>query len=179
MSYIQDPYELELVERCLKDERSAQRSLYEKYKNAMYTILLRMLSDQDDADDALQEAFIEVFRSLKNYEKRSSLGAWIKVIVVRVGLRKQRKSQIFFDPMDNVSDNQSVIVWDENLTGEYLEKGIRQLPEGYRNIFLLIEVEGYSHKEVAALLNISEGTSKSQLHHSKKMLQKTLQQLMH
>ena len=78
-----------------------------------------------------------------------------------------------------VSEEPKTISWDENLTGEYLEKAIHRLPPGYKNVFLLVEVEGYSHNEVAEMLEISAGTSKSQLYHSKRMLQKLLKELMY
>ncbi len=143
----------------------------------MYTLLFRMLNDEEDAADALQEAFIEVFRSLKNYKGMSSLGAWIKTIVIRNGLAKQ-KAAFPFEPMNDFTQDKQTITWDENLTGEYLEKAIRKLPDGYRNVFLLFEVEGYTHREVAQLLNIAEGTAKSQLFQAKKMLQRLLKELM-
>jgi len=175
LSYQQDPYELELLRSCLQQERKAQRALYEKYKDAMYTLLFRMLYDEDVAVDALQEAFIEVFRSLPSYLGNSSLGAWIKTIVIRSGLARQKKT-IEWPSVEELGAETPLFTWDENLTGAYLEKAIRQLPEGYRNVFLLIEVEGYTHREVSELLHIAEGTSKSQLFQAKKMLQKLLRE---
>jgi RNA polymerase sigma-70 factor (ECF subfamily) len=136
-----------------------------------------MLNNEEDAADALQEAFMEVFRSLKNYRGASSLGAWIKTIVIRTGLAKQ-KTVYLFEPMTECIQDNQTITWDENLTGEYLEKAIRKLPAGYRNVFLLFEVEGYTHREVAQLVGIAEGTAKSQLFQAKKMLQRLLKELM-
>lgn len=180
LNYQIDPYETQLVEGCLANERTAQRGLYDRYKNAMYTVVFRIVNDEDDACDALQEGFIQVFKYISGYRFNSSLGAWIKTIMVRAALRKQRKV-VSFSPIDEdihqLEDN--LIEWDQNLTGEYLEKAIKKLPDGYRNVFLLIEVEGYSHKEVGEMLNISIGTSKSQLYHSKKMLQKLLKEIMY
>lgn len=177
LSYLQDPYELELLHGCMQHDRNAQRALYYKYKDAMYTLLLRMLNDEEDAADALQEAFIEVFRSLNNYRGVSSLGAWIKTIVIRSGLSKQKSLHAFEPISEFIQDNQP-ITWDENLTGEYLEKAIWRLPAGYRNVFLLIEVEGYTHREVGQIIGIAEGTAKSQLFQAKKMLQRLLKELM-
>ena len=162
-----------LIQACLESEkvttrRQAQYKLYSRYKNAMYTILCRMLNSEADAADALQDAFIMVFRDLSTFQKKSTLGAWIKTIVVRTGIAKQKKQLRLanFDHTLNQVENEA-IVWDENLTGEYLEKAIQRLPDGYRNVFLLVEVEGYTHKETGELLNISAGTSKSQLYHAK------------
>ncbi|MBT1698140.1 RNA polymerase sigma factor [Fulvivirgaceae bacterium PWU4] len=160
-------------------EQHAQRLLYDRYKDAMYTILFRMLDDEDDAADALQEAFVEVFRSLEKYRRLSSLGAWIKVIVIRAGLAQQRTKKLDFEPITDRLPEEQSLVWDENMTGEYLHAAIRQLSPGYRNVFLLIEVEGYSHKEAAGLLQITEGTSKSQLFNAKKILQQKLKKLMY
>ncbi|MEO1049067.1 MAG: RNA polymerase sigma factor [Bacteroidota bacterium] len=180
MSFKIDPYEIELVEGCQVHDRTAQRALYDRYKDSMYTLLFRMLSNEEEAADGLQEAFIEVFRSLASYQQKSSLGAWIKVIVVRTALRLQKRKMYFENIEDHTHEaDADPIVWDENLTSHYLQEGIKKLPQGYRNVFLLVEVEGYAHKEVAELLGISAGTSKSQLYHSKKMLQKLLKEIMY
>ena len=140
----------------------------------MYTILLRMLNDTEEATDALQESFINVFNSIKSYSFQSSIGAWIKTITVRKGIEFQRKSsRLNTVQMDVVTDG--TVVWPDHLTAESLELALSKLTPGYRTVFLLVEVEGYSHKEVAEMLGISDGTSKSQLFHAKKSLQKLLE----
>ena len=180
LSYQTDPRELQIVEGCRKNDRKAQKLLFDKYKDGMYTLVYRMLGDRDDAADALQEGFIETFKCIHQFKGKSSLGAWIKIIMIRKAIKKQRKV-IPLASLENLGGSQEpqVISWDENLTGEYLEKAIHRLPPGYKNVFLLVEVEGYSHPEVAEMLGISSGTSKSQLYHSKKMLQKLLKELMY
>ncbi len=178
LSYQVDPYEIELVDGCLKGDRLSQRALYDRYKDAMYTILFRMVDTEDEASDCLQDAFIEVFKSLKNFGAKSSLGAWIKTIVVRQGIHRQ-KHRIIFDELTAKHEEQQLEPWDENLNGTYLEKGIMSLSPGYRSVFLLVEVEGYTHRETAEMLSISEGTSKSQLARAKKILQEKLKELMY
>ncbi len=168
------PDEVSLIHSCLQQDRKAQRNLYEKYKNGMFTVAFRMLNDRDDAHDVLQEAFIQVFRDLAKFQQRSTLGAWIKTIVVRCALKKIKKQKPIL-PLEAKHDRP--IVWSDELTGEYLDKAIRALPDGYRSVFVMIEVEGYSHKEVAHMLGIKEGTSKSQLYHAKRQLQKLLADL--
>jgi RNA polymerase sigma-70 factor (ECF subfamily) len=167
--------EIELVEGCISNDRKSQKRLYYKYCNAMYTIAFRILKDEDEADDALQEAFIQVFKDIKTFRRESTIGAWIKTIVIRSALRRVKKN-IFTEEINdralNIPDQQSCA-----LTGEYIEKQIMSLPTGYRTVFLLIEVEGYSHKEVAEILNISEGTSKSQLFYAKRQLRALLKDL--
>jgi RNA polymerase sigma-70 factor (ECF subfamily) len=138
----------------------------------MYTSAYRILNDHELARDATQETFIKVFKILEQFQFRSTLGAWIKTIVIHTSLKilKKQKAFVFVD----LSDSIKLISWDEPMSGEYLEKAILSLPSGYRVIFLLIEVEGYKHREVAEMLNISEGTSKSQLFHAKKYLKTIL-----
>ncbi|MCF8370460.1 MAG: RNA polymerase sigma factor [Bacteroidales bacterium] len=172
MVYLNNPDELLLVEACLRSDRKAQKALYEKYKDAMYTLAYRVLGNFDDACDALQEGFIQVFRSLENFEGRSSLGAWIRTIVVRAAYKKL-KPEIAFEEIE-LSENSGLYCWDDNLTSEELERAILNLSPGYRLVFTLVEVEGYKHNEVAEMLGISPGTSKSQLFYAKKKLQEEL-----
>ena len=165
--------ENELIQACLNEDRLAQKALYDRYKRAMYTLAYRITGDFEVSNDVLQNAFVQVFRGLKKFRRESTLGAWIKTIVVRAAL-KEVKNRVYFDPIDQVGINQFVD-WGHYLEAEYLEKAIKSLPEGYRAVFVLIEVEGYSHKEVAEFFGISVGTSKSQLFHAKKKLRQMLQ----
>lgn len=164
--------EAELINACLKQDRVAQKALYDRYKDAMFTTSYRMMGDFELAEDVLQEAFVKVFRGLSKFRKESTLGAWIKTIVVRTALSKLKKKK-FTEPLEDYhADKYSD--WTNHLDVEYLEKAIQSLPDGYRAVFLLIEVEGYAHKEVAEMLGISVGTSKSQLFYAKKKLRACL-----
>jgi RNA polymerase sigma-70 factor (ECF subfamily) len=165
--------EPELVKACMENDRLAQKALYDKYKRAMYTLAYRIMGNFEDANDVLQEAFVKIFRGLPGFRGESTLGAWIKTIVVRTAYSKLRKEKRFFEPVDNIASSMT-IDWGHRLDADYLEQAIMALPEGYRSVFILIEVEGYSHKEVAALLDISEGTSKSQLFYAKRKLRELL-----
>jgi RNA polymerase sigma-70 factor (ECF subfamily) len=176
MNFKPDPIEREIVRGCLVNDRKSQKMLFDRYKDAMYTIAYRILRDEELACDALQEGFIKVFDSLKNFEERSTLGAWIKTIMIRSTLRLVDKRFETTDYETEFADE--YIEWDENLTGELLDKAIESLSPGYRSVFVLIEVEGYSHKDVGEMLGISVGTSKSQLSRAKKLLQEKLKVLM-
>jgi RNA polymerase sigma factor (sigma-70 family) len=166
--------ELQLIEGCLAENRTAQRALYDRYSRAMFTTAFRITGDFDLAGECLQDAFLQVFRHIGDFQRRSTIGAWIKSIVVRTALKKiERRSEPFAELPANHADKH--IDWGEDAIDiEYLENAIQSLPEGCRSVFVLAEVEGYSHKEIAELLHISEGTSKSQLFHAKKRLQKSL-----
>ncbi len=172
-SYQASMTETELVQSCLKDDRIAQKNLYDKYRKAMFTLAYRITGDFEAANDVLQEGFVKVFRGLTSFRGESTLGAWIKTIIVRTAYSHLRKEKIFFESVDNLPPNAKVD-WGHYLDAEYLEKAILSLPEGYRTVFILVEVEGYGHKDVAQLLGISEGTSKSQLFYSKKRLREIL-----
>ena len=163
--------EAELITGCLLHDRIAQRLLYDRYKKAMYTLAYRITGDFDDANEVLQDAFLEVFRHLDQFRGEATLGAWIKQIVVRKSTKKKR-----IVVWQNVEEETGeVINWGEDeINVAHLETAILDLPDGFRTVFVLAEVEGYTHREIAVMLNISEGTSKSQLFHAKRKLRNML-----
>jgi RNA polymerase sigma-70 factor (ECF subfamily) len=146
--------------------------LYDRYCDAMFTIAYRIINDYDTANDALQEAFIQVFSDIQQFRGNATIGSWIKTITIRTAIRKIKKENTFVDV--NHYSNNVTITWPDEMNGEDLEKAILALPEGCRTVFLMVEVEGYKHREVAEILNISEGTSKSQLNYAKKQLKSFL-----
>lgn len=170
----QSAIERELVQGCIRNQRVAQRDLYYRYCDAMFTITYRIMGNRDNAHDALQEAFIQVYRDMGQYKFNSTLGAWIKTIVVRTAIRMLVKNRNLLYSELEESTTDSMILIPETMNSEYLEKTILSLPDGYRAVFLLTEVEGYTHEETGKILGISAGTSKSQLHHAKKMLKQRL-----
>lgn len=166
--------DITLIQKCLSNDRNAQKELFMDYKDAMYTVLYRMLGNANDAEDALQEGFVSVFTNLKAFRGEGSLGGWMKTIFVRIAIKKLNARK-YFSETDNIPEIE--IEYDNDLTGEVLEKAILSLDTGYRTVFLMVEVEGYKHKEVAEILKISEGTSKSQLSRAKKILREKLSNL--
>jgi RNA polymerase sigma-70 factor (ECF subfamily) len=164
--------EKQLIEGCISGQRIAQKELYERYQNAMFTLAYRITNDFELANDVLQEGFVQVFRAIEQFRGESTIGAWIKTIVVRTAYKKV-KQRVVFEDLELIPQ-QSNIEWGNSLDIEYLEKAIQSLPEGYRTVFTLIEIEGYTHREAAELLQISEGTSKSQLFYAKKKLREML-----
>lgn len=164
----------ELVTGCIKNSRLHQKALYNRFSTAMYSLLFRMLNDREIAQDALQDAFIAIFQSIAELKSPERLPGWIKMIVIRTAIQKIReKSKIIFEDIEEIKD---VLLPDHDFTAIQLDKAIRSLPKGTRLVFMLVEVEGYKHREVAEILKISEGTSKSQLNYAKKMLQELLKE---
>ncbi|HMQ60989.1 MAG TPA: RNA polymerase sigma factor [Flavilitoribacter sp.] len=164
--------EAEIIEGCLANDRLAQKALYDRYSQAMYTIAYRITNDFDLASDVLQEGFLKAFRALPKFRKESTLGAWLKTIIIRTAISRMKREPSFEELPSAASEDW--VDWGDFMTAEYLEKAIQSLPEGYRAVFVLIEVEGYSHQETADMLGISPGTSKSQLFHAKKRLRRIL-----
>ncbi|KAA6438301.1 RNA polymerase sigma factor [Dyadobacter flavalbus] len=163
--------EAELISGCLLHDRAAQRQLYDRYKNAMYTLAYRITGDFDDANDVLQDSFMDVFRHLDQFRGEAALGAWIKQIVIRKSTKK--KKMVLWQNLDEYTGES--IDWNEiEINTAHLESAVLSLPDGFRAIFVLAEVEGYTHREIAVMLNISEGTSKSQLFHAKRKLRRML-----
>lgn len=166
--------EKELIQRCLSHDRGAQRLLYDRYKSAMYTLAYRITGDFDEANSALQDTFLSVFRHLDQYRSEATLGAWIKAILVRKASHNARLKQQYI-LMDELPTDTTGIDWgNDAIEAAHLEKVILSLPEGARAVFVLIEIEGYTHRETAEMLGVSEGTSKSQLSYAKKRLREML-----
>lgn len=165
--------EAELIAACRREDRRAQKELYDRYSRAMYTACYRICGDFDLANDALQEGFLKVFQKLHTFREESTIGAWMKVVIVRTALNKLRRQPRHEAlPLHHADE---VIDWGyHDLDIEYLERAIQQLPDGYRSVFVLVEVEGYKHQEVADMLGVTVGTSKSQLFYAKKKLREFL-----
>lgn len=168
--------EEKLVEGCIKGSRETQQTLYDKYSGMMYGVALRYTKAQQEAEDVLQESFIKVFQSIDTFRKDSSLPYWIKRIVINTALNSQR-SKLYMYPMVDVTDLKD---WQEegNAISDFghmeLLEMVQELPDGCRIIFNLYAIEGYKHHEIAKVLEISEGTSKSQYSRAKLLLQKKI-----
>lgn len=160
-----------IISNCIKHDRSSQRQLFESYKDAVYTVIYRVINNEDIAHDILQETFIKAFKNLKSLKEPKYFFGWIKTIAIRNAIKYQKKNII----IDDISIAEHKLAnQNEPLGAEYIELLIQKLPRKARTIFLMIEIEGFAHKEVSEILNISIGTSKSQLNFAKTKLKKWL-----
>ncbi|WP_306641288.1 RNA polymerase sigma factor [Sanyastnella coralliicola] len=172
--------ERELVDACLANERSAQKELYDQFSGQMMAVCLRYAGNPNDAADMMQEGFIKVFEKLGQYKGDGALGAWIRRVMVNSALIHIRKEKrhAFQESIDEAYD---LHITDFNVLSELAAKDIlaliAQLPTGYRTVFNLYAIEGYSHKEIAEKLEISESTSKTQFHKAKIQLRNQLNAL--
>lgn len=163
-----------LVGRCRNGDNKAQHELYRLYSKAMYNICMRMLNHVGEAEDALQEAFLQAFRKLGSLRSDETFGPWLKRIVVNrcVNTLKKRKLYLVDELPDTEHETQSE---EEDYSYEIklIHEAIQQLPDGYRIVLTLYLLEGYDHTEISEILGITEGTSKSQYNRAKEKL-KTL-----
>lgn len=168
--------ETEIVEGCLAGKKYYQDLLYHKYASKMFGVCFRYSQDKYKAEDILQESFIKVFQSLDRFRKEGSLEGWIRRIVVNTSLEEHRKN-VHMYPVSDFEEAVLEYSEEEVLSGiaaDELMSMLDQLSPGYRTIFNLYAIEGYSHKEIAEMLGISEGTSKSQLARARMLLKEMI-----
>lgn len=167
----------ELVSRCLAGDQDAHFRLYQLYSRAMYNVSYRITGDEDEAEDALQEAFISAFRNLDHYRGEASFGSWLKRIVVNKAINHVKRRR-----MEVLPDNEEFDVAEEEPESQYqtdwsvdkVREAIDRLPDGYRAVLSLYLIEGYDHQEIAQIMSITESTSKSQLNRAKNKLREIL-----
>lgn len=172
--------EHDLVAGCIQGNAKCQQALFQRFAGKMLVVCMRYSRHQMEAEDMLQDAFIKIFEHLDQFQSKGSLEGWIRRIVVNTALKTfDRKSvsqeQIGIDPTWDSPDPEPI--GDLQLHAEDLLQLIRQLPDGYRVVFNLYAIEGYSHQEIAEMLGIQESTSRSQLVKARKYLQTQLNEL--
>jgi RNA polymerase sigma-70 factor (ECF subfamily) len=170
--------EKELVQRCIKGNREAQRELFDKYSGRLHTVCRRYARDEPEAEDFLQEGLIVIYKKLNTFKFKGSLMGWMRTVVVNVSLRQlQKRKKNLAQDIDQINEpgfEQDMLA---ALTQEEILKEIQKLPEGYRIVFNLYVIEGYKHNEIAKMLEIGESTSRSQLTKARRLLQKSLMHL--
>lgn len=171
--------EFELIKGCARQNATCQRMLFEQYAGKFMTVCQRYANDTMEAEDMLQEGFVRIFNNIQQFKFEGSFEGWMRRIVVNVALKHLQKKKIqFAEIKENNSDTPSLQAYAYSHLGEEeLMKLINQLPAGYRIVFNLTVIEGYSHEEIAKLLNIQASTSRSQLVKARKMLQQQILQL--
>jgi len=167
-----------LIEQCKKEDRKAQYRLYDLYADYVFRICLRYAGNESDAEDCVSETFLKIFSNIGTvvFENEKMLTGWIRKVAVNECLMMLRKKVKYietnsYENIDFIDDNQDIL---SGIEVGYLFQIIQSLPPGYRTIFNLYAIEGYSHREIAHRLGISEGTSKSQLNRAKALLKEKL-----
>ncbi len=165
-----------LVKDCLTGDRKAQYRLYRLYNKAMFNTCLRMLNSREDAEDVLQNSFVDVFMKLHMYRGDATIGAWIKRIVINNCINFLKKKRIAITELksDRVASIPETKESELQLDVTKLNEALSSLPNGYRIVFTLYAIEGYDHQEIADIIGTSVSTSKSQYSRAKKKLKDLL-----
>ncbi|MBC7387688.1 MAG: RNA polymerase sigma factor, partial [Opitutaceae bacterium] len=164
----------EVIEKAIKGDVKAFKGIFDYYLPKMRPVCRRYSETDDEADDVLQEAFIKVYYNLKSFKFEGSFEGWIRKTVVNTALNniKQRKRNLNFLSIENISEENEVELNPsdiDNLEQDQLLKIIKELPDGYKTVFTLYVLDDFSHKEIGAMLGISEGSTRSQYSKAKKM----------
>ncbi|MFN5983637.1 MAG: RNA polymerase sigma factor [Fluviicola sp.] len=169
-----------LIKECSRGNAKAQRALFDKFAPKMLAVCMRYLKNIDEAEDALQDGFVKVFQKIPEFKMEGSLEGWIRRIMVNNSLDaiRRNKKQLLEDDVDSVQHKVSFTDFQfDDMDLQYLMKIIQSLPDGYRVVFNMFAIEGYSHKEIAETLGVSENTSKSQYSRARALLRDKLEQV--
>lgn len=165
----------ELVERCKRGDSRAYEAIYQKYARAMYNTSLRIVNHTGDAEDVMQEAFTDAFRSLGDFHYKSTFGAWLKRIVINKSINQLRKRKMDLIDIEktnigNVAEDDGPDERELELKVEDIKKAVAHLPNGYRTVLTLYLFEGYDQEEIAEILGVSHATVRTQYMRAKKKL---------
>lgn len=161
-----------LIEKCKKGDRKAQHSLYNLFKDKLYALCLKYCKSRDEAQDNLQDSFITIFQKIDGYSGKGSFEGWLKRITINKAIDRYKREP-YLEPIDNyhvAAEDTTVDEKETHITLQVMLSLIQELPDRYRLVFNLYEMDNYSHNEISEILGVSEGTSKSNLHRAKVIL---------
>lgn len=167
-----------MIQGCIREDRLCQQEVFQRYAGKMFTVCLRYARHKMEAEDLLQDAFIKIFDNIAQFESKGSFEGWIRRIVVNTALKNYNKKGFANEQLglDNLPEPVLEPSIYDHLNEEELLGLIATLPDGYKVVFNLYAIEGYSHKEIADLLDIQESTSRSQLVKARKLLQSMIEE---
>ena len=166
----------ELIIQCKKQDATAQGELYKQYNRILFAICLRYSPNYTEAEDNLQDAFITIFKKIEQYNAKGSFEGWMKRVTVNTVLQKYRKQRTF-EIVDEgqIEDEAELEIESEEIPLDFLLKIVQELPDRYRLVFSMYVMDGYQHKEIAEMLGISDGTSKSNLARARMILKNKIE----
>lgn len=166
----------QLIIKCKKNNRKAQGELYGLFASKLFTLCLKYSKNYAESEDNLQDAFLTIFSKIKQYKGNGSFEGWMKRIVINTALQRYRKASVLDVIKDDVLEEEVIEVEVNQVPLEFLLAIIQQLPEKYRLVFNLYVLDGFSHKEIAEMLNVSVGTSKSNLSRARGILKEKIEE---
>lgn len=165
----------QIINDCKKGNTRAQEQIYKTLSPKIFAVCLKYSRSYEEAQDNLQEGFLLIFQKIEKFNFKGSFEGWCKRVVINYVLQQYRGQNVFEIISENIADNTEVEIDDENISLEFLTKIIQELPDRYRLVFNLYVMDGYSHKEIAEMLGISVGTSKSNLARAKGILKEKIE----
>lgn len=153
----------QLIEECKKNDAKAQSQIYKLYASKLFSLSLKYSRNHAEAQDNLQDSFVTIFKKIDQYKSKGSLEGWMKRITINTALQRYRSVGVFDILSENQIEDVSIEIDDETIEMDYLLQIIQELPDRYRLVFNLYALDDYSHKEISEMLDISTGTSKSNL----------------
>ena len=159
-----------LIQNCSRNDTKAQSELYQLFSSKLFSLCLKYSRNYAEAEDNLQDAFVTIFKKISQYNNKGSFEGWLKRIAINTALQCYRNKGVFEIVNEDLIEDVVLEIDDDEITLEYLLKIIQELPDRYRLVFNLYVLDGYSHKDIADLLKITTGTSKSNLSRARQVL---------
>lgn len=164
-----------LIQNCKNYDTKAQSELYKLFSSKLFSICLKYSRNYAEAEDNMQDAFVTIFSKISQYKNKGSFEGWLKRITVNTVLQRYRKEKVFDIITDEIAEDNDIDIEDNEVSIDYLLKIIQELPDRYRLVFNLYVLDGYSHSDIAQMLEINIGTSKSNLARARQILKKTIE----
>ena len=160
----------QLIQNCKKNDTKAQSELYKLFSGKLFTICLKYCRNRAEAEDNLQDSFVAIFNKISQFNNKGSFEGWLKRITINTALQRYRNKGVFSIVNEEKIEDVSVEVENEDVSIDFLLNSIQELPDRYRMVFNLYALDGYSHKEIAEMLDITTGTTKSNLARARMIL---------
>lgn len=160
----------QLIEKCSKNDTQAQSELYQLFSSKLFSVCLKYSRNYAEAEDNLQDAFLTIFSKIAQYRDKGSFEGWLKRITINTALQRYRGQGVFEIVNEELIEDVELDIDDDDITIDFLLKTIQELPDRYRLVFNMYVLDGYSHNEIAQMLSINVGTSKSNLARARKIL---------
>ena len=165
----------QLIENCKTNNTKAQGELYKLFSSKLFSICLKYSKNYVEAEDNLQDAFLTIFNKIEQYKSKGSFEGWLKRVTINTVLQKYRSQKVFDIVNENAVEDVELEIDEEAISIDYLLQIIQELPDRYRLVFNLYVLDGYSHKDIADMLDINIGTSKSNLARARQILKQTIE----
>lgn len=165
----------QLIESCKINDTKAQSELYKLFSSKLFAVCLKYSRNYAEAEDNLQDAFLTIFKKIDQYKSKGSFEGWLKRVTINTVLQQYRNEKVFEIVNENIIDDVEIDIDEDTLSIDYLLQIIQELPDRYRLVFNLYVLDGYSHKDIADILDINIGTSKSNLARARQILKQTIE----